>query len=300
MSKSSRTDTRPSAVQASLVTFAVVAFALFASASEWGGSTEHDSVVVTATQAAAQGAPVQGVSVPTRVEEWLRSPACRSTWYRYDLDPRCISAQDTIIVTCADGSRALNPWWMRFRLTSGAWSGWSMVSWYQCPTDLLRAAIESAWARMPIAPNTITVQPGTGWVLTTVPTVVFVDRNARTMTTTLLGTSVRIRATASAYTWTWGDGSSPTVTTQPGAAFPNQTVSHTYMYREGPVTITLATTWRGSYSTNGGATWSTAPGTARTTSVPVTVTVYNPHGHRVDCDLNGTCLSGADGPAEEE
>jgi hypothetical protein len=152
---------------------------------------------------------------------------------------------------------------------------------------------------MPIAPNTVTIQPDTGWVLTTVPTIVYVDRAARTRNVTLLGTPVIIRATASTYTWTWGDGAQ-TVTTQPGAAYPNATVTHTYMYEEQDVVIRLTTSWRGSYSTDGGATWHDAPGVAHTTSTPIPVHVYNPHSERVDCDLNGNCVTGADGPAGDK
>jgi hypothetical protein len=254
---------------------------------------------VTATEAAAQGAPTTGVSHSWRIEEWTRAPACRYGGYRNDLVPGCIAPQYEITTLCSDGTEALDPWWMRYRRPSGTWSAWSMIGWYQCPADQLRAAIETAWARMIITPNAISIQPNTGWVLTTVPTVVYVDRSPRTMRTTLLGTPVTIRARASAFTWTWGDGSSPTVTTQPGAAYPNQTVAHTYMYREGDVTIGLRTSWTGSYSTDGGATWLAAPGTAYTTSTPVTITVYDPHGHRVDCDLVGNCVSGADGPSDE-
>jgi hypothetical protein len=268
-------------------------------AADFDGDTDNHSVTVTATQAAAQGAPTTGVSKSWRREEWTRAPACTYGGYRNDLVPGCIDARYEVNVTCSNGTPALDPWWMRYWRSNGTWSSWTMIGWYQCPADQLRAAIETAWQRMPIQANTITIQPGTGWVLTTVPTVVYVDRAPRTMTTTLLGTSVRIRATPSAYTWGWGDGAS-TVTTQPGAPYPNQTVAHTYVNREGPVTITLTTSWRGSYSTNGGATWTSAPGTAHTTSTPITVEVYNPHGHRVDCDLNGACLSGADGPAEGE
>ena len=33
------------------------------------------------------------------------------------------------------------------------------------------------------------------------------------------------------------------------------------------------------------------PGTATTTSTPVPLTVYNPHTHIVNCDLNGTCYN---------
>ncbi|MBN2177244.1 MAG: PKD domain-containing protein [Demequinaceae bacterium] len=254
--------------------------------------------MVTATEAAEQGAPTEGVSHSWRTEEWTRAPACRYGGYRNDLMPGCFAPQYEIKVQCSDGSDALEPWWMRYRRSNGTWSSWSMIGWYQCPADQLRAAAENAWARMRITPNTIHVQPDTGWVLTTVPTIVFVDRTPRTMRTTLLGTPVTIRATASAYTWNWGDGVE-SVTTKPGAAYPNQTVSHTYLHREGPVTIRLTTSWRGSYSTDGGATWRSAPGTAYTTSTPITVTVYNPHGHRVDCDLVGNCVSGADGPSDE-
>lgn len=263
------------------------------------GNTDNSSVTVGASEAAEQGAPTAGATQAGRVEEWTRAPACTFGGYRYDLQPGCTSAEYVVTVMCADGTRALNPWWMRFQHTSGAWSGWAVVGWYQCPADMMRAAAERAWDTMPIRANTITIQPGTGWVLTTVPTIVYVDRAARTMNTTLLGTPVIIRATPSAYTWGWGDGSGPTVTTQPGAAYPNQTVAHTYMHREGPVTVTLTTSWHGSYSTNGGATWNDAPGTAHTTSTPVTITVYNPRGFRVDCDLNGNCVSGAGGPAED-
>ena len=271
---------------------------LFTVAADYNGSTEESQVTVTASEAAAQGAPTTGVTKSTRIEEWVRSPLCGVSGFRHDISLGCYSPELVVTVLCPDGTKALPPWWMRYRLPSGAWSNWWMVGYYQCPADLLRAAVENAWARMPITPNTIYIQPDTGWVLTTVPTIVYVDRNPRTMRTTLLGTPVIIRATASAYTWTWGDGSSPTVTTKPGAAYPNSTVDHTYMHREGPVTIGLTTSWTGSYSTNGGVSWQSAPGTAHTTSTPVTVTVYDPHGHRVDCTLDGTCVSGADSPSE--
>ena len=261
------------------------------------GSTQDASVTVTANQAAAAGAPVTGTTVSTRVEEWMRAPACSSGWYRNDLEPGCENASYEIVVKCLDGTNALQPWWMRYKRSNGLWSSWTLVGWYQCPGDAFLVAVENAWDAMPITANRITVQPGTGWVLTTVPTIVYVDRTPRTMRTTLLGTRVIIRATPSNYTWTWGDGAT-TVTTKPGAAYPNATVSHTYMYREGFVTIRLRTSWRGSYSTNGGATWRSAPGTAYTTSTPVTVQIYNPHSYRVDCDLAGTCLTGADGPAD--
>ncbi len=227
----------------------------------------------------------------------MRAPFC----LYYDLEerttPTCLYPTLPIVEYCPDGTQALDPWWMRYRRANGVWTAWVSRSGYQCTADLFAAALANAWAEMPIAPNTITIQPDTGWVLTTVPTVVYVDQNPRTRAVTLLGTPVTIRARASAYTWTWGDGAQ-SVTTKPGAPYPNATVTHTYMYAEQDVTIRLTTSWRGEYTTNGGATWHNAPGTAHTTSTPITVHVYNPHTHRVDCDLNGNCITGADGPAD--
>ena len=188
---------------------------------------------------------------------------------------------------------------MRYRTTTGTWSTWAAMSGYQCRANLFASALANAWRAMPIAPNVITIQPDTGWVLTTVPTIVYVDRAPRTRNVVLLGTPVTIRATASAYTWTWGDGAQ-TVTTQPGAAYPNATVTHTYMYKERDATVGLTTSWRGSYTTDGGATWHDAPGVAHTTSAPITIHVYNPHSERVDCDTDGHCVSGADGPAASD
>ena len=256
------------------------------------GQTGGSSVTVTASEAAAQGAPTSGSSSSSRVEEWIRAAVC-STWTVGSADPMC---SEGLGFVCDDGTAALNPWWMRYRRADGTWSAWAMMSTYQCPAELFARALARAWHEMPIAPNIVTIQPDTGWVLTTVPTIVYVDRAPRTRNVTLLGRPVTIRATASAYTWSWGDGSE-TVTTQPGAAYPNATVTHTYMYAERDVVVGLTTSWRGSYTTDGGATWRSAPGVAHTTSTPIPVHVYNPHSERVDCDLNGNCSSGADGPA---
>src|SRR5690606_40220894 len=99
-----------------------------------------------------------------------------------------------------------------------------------------------------------------------------------------------IRANPGAMTWTWGDGTT-TITYDRGNPYPNQTLTHTYAYFEGDVVITLTSTWSGEYSLDGGTTWRPAPGTARTDSTPIPLTVYNPHTHIVACDTNGNCRS---------
>ena len=47
-------------------------------------------------------------------------------------------------------------------------------------------------------------------------------------------------------------------------------------------------------------TWREAPGTATTTSASTTVHVYNPHAHRVDCDLEDNCVNGSQGGGNQK
>src|SRR5512143_2636294 len=132
------------------------------------GDTGEHSVTVSASEAAAQGAPTAGASVAGRIEEWLRAPFCL---YYGDLDvsaPICLYPTLPIVQMCPDGTKALDPWWMRYRRPDGTWSAWAPRSGYQCQAALFAAAVANAWEEMPIAPNTITIQPDTGWVLTTV------------------------------------------------------------------------------------------------------------------------------------
>ncbi len=258
------------------------------------GETDNGDVTVGAEDisggASAQGA--DGGSSGARIEERIAAPACIYVWLRVDGGYGCTDPVYEVAAFCADGTPALDPIWMRFRIGSGPWSVWTMITWYRCPGETAReTAIREAWGTMPIRANTITVQPATGWTVTTVPTIVYVDRGPRTLSVNLLGTPVLIRANASAYTWQWGDGSPATITGSPGSAYPNHDVTHTYMYEERLVTISLTTSWTGQYSTDGGATWSAAPGTAYTASTPVDIYVYNPHSHQVNCDITEYCLT---------
>ncbi|WNM23780.1 hypothetical protein [Demequina capsici] len=150
-------------------------------------------------------------------------------------------------------------------------------------------AIATEWAQLDPGVPPLTVQPDQDWVYSTLPTIVYVDPTPITINDTLLGIPIQIRATPTTYTWTWGDGKT-TTTTDPGTPYPNQTVSHEYLYVTGNVDLTLQTTWTGTYSINGN-TWTTINGTITSTSTPRTLTVYSPHSHLVNCDLNGHCLN---------
>jgi hypothetical protein len=194
-------------------------------------------------------------------------------------------------ITCPDGAVPLDPWWVN-RFVGGVHRGWELASGYQCGSDLLLAQVEQAWATMPIAPNTYDVQPAGGYAVAELGVNLIVDTDPRTMNVTLMGTPVIIRAVPTQYTWTNTDGTTWTSTT-PGKPYDQGGEPFTFPRRpEHRTTFTLTTTWRGEFSTNGGTTWRDAPGTATTTSNSTTVHVYNPHAHRVDCDLNGNCING--------
>ena len=169
-----------------------------------------------------------------------------------------------------------------------------MVTWYYCPDDAgLLAAIQNEWTSLEPVPSSIVLQPDTGWVYASVPTVAMADDQPRLHDVILLGTPVQIRATAATYTWTWGDGAR-TITDDPGSPYPGATNTHTYLYYEGPVDIGLTTTWTGEYSIRGGP-WIDFTTTISTDTTPVPIDVLNPHHHLVDCQTGENCTIQASG-----
>jgi hypothetical protein len=264
-----------------------------------GGHVRDDSYLVDIYKGAISpdaGIPSDG-SDDGVVREFVQAPMCESGLYRYDLEPTCVR-NDPITETCIDGSPALDPLWMRVQQPDGSWGTWRAITWYYCPNDAaLETAILNAWTSLTPTPPQINVQPNTGWVYASVPTVFYVERQPIVTQTTLLGASVRIRATHHRYSWTWGDGSD-TVTGNPGAPYPNQSLTHTYLHFEGDVVVRLTTSWNGEYSINGG-NWVDISGNIYTDSDPLPLTVHNPHSHLVDCDIDGNCTSGLPGPEPE-
>lgn len=225
---------------------------------------------------------------PTQV---IRAPACVSQIYRFDLGPGCIN-DDPIVETCLDGSPAQNPLWIRTQSADGVWSEWTALRWYTCAGDeALLAAIEREWSTLVPTPGDIALQPNTGWVFATVPTIAIADDSPRSHQATLLGADVEIEATPSSFTWTWGDGES-TTTTDPGAAFPRETVTHTYARAVDAATVGLTTTWSGRYRINGGP-WIAFDSTITSASPSVTIEVLKPRSRLVDCDTRQTCIVSA-------
>jgi hypothetical protein len=119
-------------------------------------------------------------------------------------------------------------------------------------------------------PDLPTQQQPPGNALAGLPVVFYTDGpTTQTFTVDIRGFTVDIVATASGFTWDTGDGT-VLQTTDPGAPYPDHTISHDY--RSGTYTAALTTTWSGTFSVNGGAT-ADVPGTTTTDGPPATFTV---------------------------
>lgn len=127
------------------------------------------------------------------------------------------------------------------------------------------AAVVTEFRRLPLDPSGIVVQPSRGWTLVNVDTIVLTDPATQDFDTRVLGIPVDVRATPTRYSWDFGDGSPPLVTDDPGAPWPDPTLTHTYR-TTGTRRITLTTEWRGEFRTAGGAAWQPIAGVATTSA----------------------------------
>ncbi|EYR63953.1 hypothetical protein N866_16915 [Actinotalea ferrariae CF5-4] len=126
--------------------------------------------------------------------------------------------------------------------------------------------------RLPLVASVPSIQPADGRNLVNMPLIVFTDGRPQQLATTVLGVAVIVRATPTQFSWEFGDGTAPLVTSDPGASYPDHTVSHPYP-REGTYIVQLTTTWRGEFQVAGSSVWQPVDGTATTVSDPFTVTV---------------------------
>ena len=119
-------------------------------------------------------------------------------------------------------------------------------------------------------PQLTTRQQPPGEALVGLPVIFFTDSpTTQTFTVDIRGFDVVITARATSFTWTTGDGTTLT-TTDPGAPYPDQTITHDYT--SGTYTATLTTTWGGTFTVDGGAA-ADVPGTTTTDGTPTTFTV---------------------------
>ena len=100
----------------------------------------------------------------------------------------------------------------------------------------------------------ITRQPPGPQVVISKAFIVYTNPAVRHQTTTILNTPVEVEFTPISSTWSWGDGTT-TTTTDPGAPYPNQTVTHHYQHTATGITTTLTTTWTTRYRPQGEDQW---------------------------------------------
>lgn len=172
-------------------------------------------------------------------------------------------------IECEDDETAVGALFEQ-RRGPGGWSEASMVEEEACLAEQqqqvdIPAAAARAFQEMQIQPSEVSVQPPDGWTLVNVDTIAFTESQPRTMNTSLFGIPVEIRALPTSYAWDFGDGSSPLVTTDPGAPYPAHTIAHAYA-KPGAATISLTTTWRGQFRLAGEPTWRDVAGEATTES----------------------------------
>lgn len=123
-------------------------------------------------------------------------------------------------------------------------------------------------------PKLTTKQQPPGNALSGLPVIFFTDSpTTQDFTVNIRGFTVTIAARATGFTWHTGDGTDLT-SSGPGAAYPNQTVTHDY--RSGSYTASLTTTWSATFRVNGGAS-AAVPGTTTTDGPAVTFTVLQAH-----------------------
>ena len=182
-----------------------------------------------------------------------------------------------------DDEEVLAPRWSRPREQSD--EHWTLDRTFTCPGDDGFPFSSSDFAALPLAPSPIEIQPNTGWVFAGLETVAFSDESAQGFTVSLLDVPFEVVAIPIDFTWDFGDGTDPLVTTEPGAPWPDQTVSHIYR-AEGQAQISLTTRWRGHFRIAGRNTWSSVVGTALTTSSGPAIHIHTARTRLVEDSLD--------------
>lgn len=127
------------------------------------------------------------------------------------------------------------------------------------PETVTVGDVRNAFARLDLPAATLVIQPPDGLTLVNFDTNFYTTSTRPiTRTVTLLGQRVTIEATPAEFHWSFGDGGAVT-TTDPGAPYPDLTVTHNYL-QTGTYRPSLATTFTGRFRVGGGA-WQQIPGT---------------------------------------
>ncbi|WP_194165005.1 PKD domain-containing protein [Pseudactinotalea sp. HY160] len=133
------------------------------------------------------------------------------------------------------------------------------------PIDIVAAVLARIeLATFTIEPSPIHVQPAGGQVLVGMYTIFYTEPVVQRFSTRLLDRRVVLEVEPVQYVWDFGDDTAPVTATDPGQAYPQHTITHTYT---SPATVTpeLATRWVGRVWIEGIGGWFAVRGQGLTT-----------------------------------
>ena len=99
-----------------------------------------------------------------------------------------------------------------------------------------------------------------GFQLVNMPVIVWTTAREHVTQTELVGHEVFVRFTPVEFAWDPQDGSAPIVTTDPGAPWPDHTVSHEYARTSPDQQMSLTTTWSAEFMVAGEQAWTPVDG----------------------------------------
>jgi hypothetical protein len=226
-------------------------------------------------------------------------------------------AETIIPAPCEAGTFQLNALWVQRVQEDGSYAEPEQLGDDRCVTPAdIRAEAERAFRSMHVDAPPVTLQGGEP-LLVNVRYPAYTTATPQEQDVTLLDVPVTIRAEPVEFAWDFDDPHSPgggtLVTSDPGRPWqagdptPDESwVGHTYTrlgepgsdagsavddagntYRSG-VTVSLTTTWKGSFRIAGSTDWTPIPGTITTTSAAAPATVTEARTRLVCDDLAGT------------
>jgi hypothetical protein len=289
---------RRGAMALSLATgLALVAMAATsAAADDFGARAEDDAIRLSAFKGEqlARAHRANAGTPEAQLREYERASMCNTSTgtLTTPLNGPCPVAEGEAALNDCDDDVPVLPLWTRSRATpTSEWTAWALVADGGCPGDLLPTLTATDFQQLPIAPQTITIQPDRGWVLVNKETIVLTDPVEQTFRTDLFGYGVDVIATPTRYTWDFNDGSRPLSTDSPGKPYPAFDVFHVFT-DTGTTTIALTTTWSGRYRIDGDDTWRDVVGTAQTTSTSAELEIVEHRSRLVARD----CIEDPDQP----
>jgi hypothetical protein len=99
-----------------------------------------------------------------------------------------------------------------------------------------------------------------GYQLVNMPVIVWSTAREHVAETELLGHEVFVRFVPVEFSWDPQDGSAPIVTDDPGAPWPDHTVSHEYAHTSAEQSMTLTTSWSAEFVVAGEQGWAPVDG----------------------------------------